>query len=184
MTAKFFYHPGKANVVAYALSPKERLKRITTSEDLIREFEKLEIEVKVAEPGTEGLYEMVMQPELLEKIRRCLEIVLRENKELVSGEEAKCDPDEKGIRRHAYRIWVPNVQELKDEILREGHSSRYTVHPGSTKMYQDLKEYYWWPNMKKDVAEWVSKCMTCQRVKAEHQRPSGLLQPLEILMWK
>ncbi|XP_074374582.1 uncharacterized protein LOC141714991 [Apium graveolens] len=106
----------------------------------------------VAEPGTEGLYEMVMQPELLEKIRRCQEIVLRENKELVSGEEAKCEPDEKGIRRHAYRIWVPNVQELKDEILLEGHNSRYTVHPGSTKMYEDLKEYYWWPNMKKDCS--------------------------------
>ncbi|XP_074355987.1 uncharacterized protein LOC141695656 [Apium graveolens] len=131
-----------ANMVADALSRKERLKRFTTLEDLIREFEKLEIEVKVAEPGTEGLYEMVMQPELLEKIRRCQEIVLRENKELVCREEAKCEPDEKGIRRHAYRIWVPNVQELKDEILREGHITRYTVHPGSTKMYQDLKEYY------------------------------------------
>ena len=79
---------------------------------------------------------------------------------------------------------VPNVQELKDEILHESHDARYTLHLGSTKMYRDLKEYYWWPNMKKDVAEWVSKCLTCQRVKAEHQRPSGLLQPLEILIWK
>ena len=52
--------------------------------------------------------------------------------------------------------------------------------PGSTKMYQDLKRNYWWPNMKRKIADWVSKCLTCQKVKTEHQRPSGLLQPLEI----
>ena len=86
--------------------------------------------------------------------------------------------------RYSYRIWVPNVQELKDEIMYEAYSLRYSIHPGSTKMYRDLKEYYWWPNMKKDVAEWVSRCLTCQRVKAEHQRPSGLLYPLEIPEWK
>ncbi|KAL8098122.1 hypothetical protein AgCh_031043 [Apium graveolens] len=56
--------------------------------------------------------------------------------------------------RYSYRIRVPNVQELKDEILDESHSSRYSIHTGSTKMYRDLKEYYWWPNMKRDVAEW------------------------------
>ncbi|XP_074327468.1 uncharacterized protein LOC141665380 [Apium graveolens] len=139
---EIMYHPGNVNVVADALSRKERLKRITTSDDLIREFERLEIEVKVTEQGTEGLYEMVMQPELLEMIRRCQEQVMSKKNELVTGKEAKRDPDENEIRRHTYRIWVPNVQELKDEILHEGHNTRYTVHLGSTKMYRDLKEYY------------------------------------------
>ena len=68
--------------------------------------------------------------------------------------------------------------------MREAHSSRYSIHPGSTKMYQDLKRNFWWPDMKRDIAEWVSKCYTCQKVKAEHQRPSGLIQPLEIPEWK
>ena len=181
---EILYHPGKANVVADALSRKERLKMVTTSEELVREFEKLEIDVKMSGKSTEGLYEIVLQPELLEKVKLCQERIRSEGRAFMTGEEAACEKDKDGIVRYTYRIWVPNVQELKDEILHEGHNSRYTVHPGSTKMYRDLKEYYWWPNMKKDVAEWVSKCLTCQRVKAEHQRPSGLIQPLEIPEWK
>ena len=62
----------------------------------------------------------------------------------------------------------------------EAHKSKFVVHPGSTKMYQDLKRQYWWEGMKKDVASFVAKCIVCQQVKAEHQRPSGLLQPLPI----
>ena len=181
---EILYHPGKANVVADALSRKERLKMLTSSEELIRDFEKLEIEVKVTGRGTEGLFEILLQPELMEKIRICQEKVMAEGSESLLGEETKCERDGSGIMRYTYRVWVPNVQELKDEILHESHNSRYTVHPGSTKMYRDLKEYYWWPNMKRDVAEWVSKCLTCQRVKAERQRPSEMLQPLEIPVWK
>ena len=66
----------------------------------------------------------------------------------------------------------------------EAHRSKFVVHPGSTKMYQDLKRQYWWEGMKRDVANFVAKCMVCQQVKAEHQRPSGLLQPLPIPEWK
>ncbi|KAL8124972.1 hypothetical protein AgCh_012593 [Apium graveolens] len=102
----------------------------------------------------------------------------------LSGEEIKAQKDDKGIYRVNSRIWIPNVVELKHEILQEAHNSRFSIHPGSTKMYQDLKESYWWPNMKKEIAEWISKCYTCQRVKAKHQRPSGLLQPLDIPEWK
>ncbi|KAL8134563.1 hypothetical protein AgCh_009545 [Apium graveolens] len=181
---EILYHPGKANVVADALSSKERLKMIISSEELIRDFKKMEIEVKVTRAGTEKLFEIAMQPELWEKIRLCQEKVINEGRESMTGEENHAERDDKGIMRYSYRIWVSNVQELKDEILDESHSSRYSIHPGSTKMYRDLKEYYWWPNMKRDVAEWVSKCLTCQRVKAEHQRPSGLLRPLEIPEWK
>jgi hypothetical protein len=73
---------------------------------------------------------------------------------------------------------------MKESILREAHDSAYSIHPGSTKMYKDLKTRYWWNGMKRDVAEYVAQCDTYQRVKAEHQRPAGLLQPLNIPEWK
>jgi hypothetical protein len=78
------------------------------------------------------------------------------------------------------QICVPNLKPIKESILREAHDSAYSIHPGSTKMYKDLKTHYWWYGMKRDIAEYVSLCDTCQRVKAEHQRPAGLLQPLKI----
>ncbi|GJZ22299.1 putative reverse transcriptase domain-containing protein [Tanacetum coccineum] len=68
--------------------------------------------------------------------------------------------------------------------MHESHKSKYPIHPGSDKMYQDLKPLYWWPNMKADIATHVSKCLTCAKVKAEHQKLSGLLQQPEILVWK
>ncbi|GKD43885.1 putative reverse transcriptase domain-containing protein [Tanacetum coccineum] len=68
--------------------------------------------------------------------------------------------------------------------MHESHKSKYSIHPGSDKMYQDLKLLYWWPNMKADIATYVSKCLTCAKVKAEHKKPSGLLQQPEILVWK
>jgi hypothetical protein len=79
---------------------------------------------------------------------------------------------------------VPNVKELKDKILREAHDSAYSIHLGGNKMYHDLKATYWWYGMKRDVAEYVALCVTCQLVKAEHQRPVGLLQPLQVSEWK
>jgi hypothetical protein len=72
---------------------------------------------------------------------------------------------------------------VKEDILREAHRTPYTVHPGETKMYQDLKKTYWWKRMKVDVAKYVSSCGVCQRVKAEHKRPAGLLQSLEVPEW-
>ena len=83
------------------------------------------------------------------------------------------------------RLIVPgNCEELKREILDEAHMSRLTIHPGSSKMYQDVKRTYRWNNMKREIATFVSKCLTCQKVKIEHQRPAGELQPLEIPEWK
>jgi len=82
------------------------------------------------------------------------------------------------------RVYLPNNKLLKEEILKEAHESRFTTHPGSTKMYQDLKEYYWWPNIKKEIAEYVSRCGICQQVKIEHLRSAGELQLLPILEWK
>ncbi|KAL5757924.1 hypothetical protein ACOSP7_020535 [Xanthoceras sorbifolium] len=82
------------------------------------------------------------------------------------------------------RICIPDDEELRKIILTEAHSSPYSMHLGSTKMYRDLRTQYWWSGMKKDVVDFVNKCMTCQQVKAEHQVPSGLLQPISIPEWK
>ncbi|GJR47577.1 putative reverse transcriptase domain-containing protein [Tanacetum coccineum] len=82
------------------------------------------------------------------------------------------------------RSWLPCYGDLRTVIMHESHKSKYSIHPGSDKMYQDMKKIYWWPNMKADIATYVSKCLTCARVKAEHQRPSGLLVKPEIPQWK
>ncbi|GKC51783.1 putative reverse transcriptase domain-containing protein, partial [Tanacetum coccineum] len=73
------------------------------------------------------------------------------------------------------RSWLPCYGDLRTVIMHESHKSKYSIHLGSDKMYQDMKKLYWWPNMKADSATYVSKCLTCAKVKAEHQRPSGLL---------
>ncbi|GJZ60768.1 putative reverse transcriptase domain-containing protein [Tanacetum coccineum] len=80
--------------------------------------------------------------------------------------------------------WLPLFGNLRDLIMHESHKSKYSIHPGSDKMYQDLKKLYWWPNMKAIIAEYVSKCLTCSRVKAECHKPSGLLIQPEIPTWK
>ncbi|GKA51384.1 putative reverse transcriptase domain-containing protein [Tanacetum coccineum] len=73
------------------------------------------------------------------------------------------------------RSWLPRYGDLRTMIMHESYKSKYSIHPGSDKMYQYMKKLYWWPNMKADIATYVSKCLTCAKVKAEHQRPSGLL---------
>ncbi|KAL4030064.1 hypothetical protein IC575_008297 [Cucumis melo] len=82
------------------------------------------------------------------------------------------------------RLCVPSDSAVKRELLSEAHSFPFSMHPGSTKMYQDLKRVYWWHNMKREVAEFVSRCLVCQQVKAPRQKPAGLLQPLSIPEWK
>ncbi|GKD11311.1 putative reverse transcriptase domain-containing protein, partial [Tanacetum coccineum] len=82
------------------------------------------------------------------------------------------------------RSWLPCYGDLRSVVMHESHKSKYSIHPGSKKMYQDMKKLYWWPNMKADIATYVSKCLTCAKVKAEHQRPSGLLVQPAIPEWK
>ncbi|GKE22751.1 putative reverse transcriptase domain-containing protein [Tanacetum coccineum] len=82
------------------------------------------------------------------------------------------------------RIWVPLKGDVRTLIMDEARKSKYSVHPRADKMYYDLRDRYWWSGMKKDIAVYVSKCLTCLKVKAEHQRPSGLLQQPEIPEWK
>ena len=104
--------------------------------------------------------------------------------EVQQGKSTEFMVDKKGVLRLGTRLCIPDVDDMRKELLEEAHYSAYSVHPGSTKMYHTLKDTYWWNGMKKDVAEFVSKCLTCQQVKLEHQRPAGLLQPLPILEWK
>jgi hypothetical protein len=79
---------------------------------------------------------------------------------------------------------VPDIPEIKELILKEAHETPYSIHPRSTKMYMDLKELFWWNNMKREIAKFIFECHTGQRVKAEHQSPTGLMQPLSIPEWK
>ena len=91
------------------------------------------------------------------------------------GQSQNCVIYSEGILRLGTRLCVPDVDELRKEIMEGAHFSAYNIHPGSTKMYHDLKDTYWWNGMKRDIIDYVSKCLTCQQVKLEHQRPSGLL---------
>ncbi|GJV59997.1 putative reverse transcriptase domain-containing protein [Tanacetum coccineum] len=133
------YHPEKANVVAGALSQKER-------EAIKKKYVRKENLGRLIKPIFEFL------------------------------------PN--GTRCFGNYVWLPRFSGLRDLVMHESHKSKYSIHPGSDKMYQDLKLLYWWPNIKADIATYVSKCLTCAKVKAEHQKLSGLLQQPEIPVWK
>ncbi|GJU29302.1 putative reverse transcriptase domain-containing protein [Tanacetum coccineum] len=132
---KIHYHPSKANMVADALSKKDRGKT-----KRVRGLQK-------------GLDEMI---------------------------EQRSD----GTLYYLDRIWVPLKGDVRTLIMDEAHKLKYYVHPGADKMYYDLRDRYWWPGINKDIAKYVGKCLTCLKVKAEHQRPPGLLQQPEIPVWK
>nr|GEX91681.1 putative reverse transcriptase domain-containing protein [Tanacetum cinerariifolium] len=89
-----------------------------------------------------------------------------------------------GTRCIKNQSWLPLLGNLSDLIMHGSHKSKYSIHPGLDKMYQDLKKLYWWPNMKANIAEYVGKCLTCSRVKTECQKPSGLLIQPKIPIWK
>ena len=100
------------------------------------------------------------------------------------GKKTKFIVKEDGFLYYRDRVCVPNDNELKKSILKEAHSGSFAIHPSSTKIYQNLKTSYWWFGMKRDVSEFVTKCMVYQKVKAEHQVPLRLLQPIKIPEWK
>ncbi|GKE16775.1 putative reverse transcriptase domain-containing protein, partial [Tanacetum coccineum] len=99
---------------------------------------------------------------------------------MLKGLDKQLERKEDGGLYLVERIWVPVYGNLRTLIMNEAHATRYSVHPEADKMYYDLRGLYWWPEMKKDIAMYVSKCLTCSKVKAEHQKPSGLLQQPEI----
>ncbi|GKE74947.1 putative reverse transcriptase domain-containing protein, partial [Tanacetum coccineum] len=96
----------------------------------------------------------------------------------------KLEPRADGTLCLNNRSWLPCYGDLRTLIMHESHKSKYSVYSGSDKMYQDVKKLYWWPNMKANIATYVSKCLTCLKVKSKHQKPSGLLVEPEIPQWK
>ncbi|GJU71239.1 putative reverse transcriptase domain-containing protein [Tanacetum coccineum] len=104
--------------------------------------------------------------------------------EMLRGLDDQIKRRSDGALYYLDRIWVPLTGNVRTLIMDEAHKSRYSVHPGVDKMYYDLRDMYWWLGIKKDIALYVSKCLTCSKIKAEHQRPSSLLQQPEIPEWK
>ena len=100
------------------------------------------------------------------------------------GDETEFLVKEAGSMYFQNELCVLDDKELKKRLLFKAHNTVYTMHLGGDKMYQDLKQHYWWKGMKRDVTKYVSKCLTCQQVQAKHQVPIGLLNPLPIPQWK
>ena len=131
--------------------------------------------------------ELVLEPKLEQEIRKgqLQDAKLKEIAEnIVIGKAPGFRMDDNGTLWFGKRLCVPEDKAIREAILCEAHESAYSIHLGSTKMYLDLKEKYRWYGLKRDVAEYVALCDTCQRVKAEHQRIIGLLQPMKIPEWK
>ena len=169
------YHPGKANVVADALSRR-------TVAAMSLQYS----EWRLAEDGA-ILAQLEPQPVLKQVIidAQKNDVELQKKLQTVRDDD-KSDflLKEAGSLYFQKRLCVPDNKELKKKLLFEAHNTVFTMHPGGNKMYQDLKQFYWWKGMKRDVTEYVSKCLTCQQVKAEHQVPTGLFNPLSIPQWK
>jgi hypothetical protein len=128
-----------------------------------------------------------LEPTLEHEIRKGQigDAKIQEIKDLITeGRGPEFTENEQGTIWFKDRICVPDIESLRETILKEAHDSDYSIHPGSTKMYQDLKKKYWRYGLKRDVAAHVAMCEVCQTVKAEHQRPAGLLHPLKIPEWK
>lgn len=155
--------------------------------ELCNEFRKPSIEV-VPEGEVEAMLSaMSIELSLFDEIKEKQQVdewlsKIREIKE--KGEAQGFEIDGNGTIKYKGRWCIPKDPLLKRRILQEAHNTPYSIHAGGGKLYKDLKQQFWWPGMKKEVATFVSKCMTCQKVKAEHRRPGDLLQPLEVHRWK
>ncbi|WVZ70743.1 hypothetical protein U9M48_019386, partial [Paspalum notatum var. saurae] len=180
------YHPGKANVVANALRRKTHCNFIEarpTVRVLCCEIGDIEMPTVVEAE----LYNLVLEPTIKDQII----VAQKQDKgmshirdEINDKKKAYFKLDEEGVLWFKNHLVVPKDMELRKKILDEAHTSMFTLHPGSNKMYQDLKQKFWWTRMKREIAKYVSECDVCQRVKADHLKPTGMLQPLAIPAWK
>jgi hypothetical protein len=187
------YTPGKANVVANALSRKSMDTQPLSRElpkELLMDLERLEIQcLEVKSLGSLSTMKVMeeRQSDLKYTIfRRQSEdpFIEEEIQRIEEGRPSEFHLGDFNSLWFHNRLCVPDIPEIKQLILKEAHETPNSIHPGSTKMYMDLKELFWWNNMKKEIAKFVSECHTCQRVKAEHQSPARLMQPLDIPEWK
>jgi hypothetical protein len=173
------YHPGKANVVADALSRKVRCNHLeleTVSDPLCQEMRRLNL--GVVRQGT--LYALAAESELYDRIvtaQRTDDDIQNIKRKLAEGDpKYTCfQKDHQDVIWFGKRLVVPVDPEIKKIVLDEAHMSKFSIHPGSTKMYQDLKQNFWWSNMKVDIAKYVAECDTCHRMKASHLKSAGVL---------
>ena len=178
------YHLRKANVVAGALGRRSYANMACVSQLPTGLCEDLAwLNLSIVANTMELEVERTLESEIL-KGKLEDEDIIDIAERIVISKAPGFRMDDQGTVWYGKRIYVPNSKSIKDKILSEAHNSAYSIHPGSTKMYLDLKEKYWWYGLKRDVAENVAICDTCQRVKVEHQRPTGLLQPMKIPEWK
>jgi hypothetical protein len=180
------YHPGKANVVADALSHKASCHCLTVKTPditLCQEMEKLNLGMIQHGTLTQLKLELVILQKIIDAQRS--DKGMKHIHEKIEADKARClRKDDHGIVWFNNRIVVPKNEGVCHQILDEAHLSRYSIHPGSTKMYQDLKQHYWWTKMKIEIACYVARCDTCRRVKAIHMKTAGPLQYLPIPTWK
>jgi hypothetical protein len=182
------YHPGKTNVVADALSRKAHCSCLsvnTFNETLCWEMRKLNLEIVPQGDLNHLTAEATLRDDIVLAQQRSKGVRIIKQ-EMTQGEKKyKCfrvDPE--GVLWFNERIVVPKDHKLHKQIMDEAHLSKLFIHPGSTKMYQDLKQNFWWTRMKREIAKYVSECDIYQRVKASHLKTAGVLQPLPIPFWK
>ena len=132
------------------------------------------------------LNQVSIQFDLYDKIKEAqqTDAQIRKIMKRVQEGELKEFQIEDNVLRFRRKLWMPDVAEIKEEIMKKAHYTLYTAHPESTKMYQDLRHNFWWDGTKMDIFNFVHKCLVCQQVKAEHKKPQELLLPLPILEWK
>jgi hypothetical protein len=180
------YHPSKANVVADALSRKSQVNMLATHPmpyELAKEFDRLNLGFL---NNTQGVT-IELEPTLEQDIRKGQkedEKINEIRQLIIDGKGKDFREDAEGVVWFKDRLCVPDIKSIRELILKEAHETAYSIHPCSEKMYQDLKKRFWWYGMKREITEYVAVCDSCQRIKAEHQRPAGLLQPLQIPQWK
>jgi hypothetical protein len=168
--------------VADALSRKTScycLTMKTSNITLCQEMEKLNL--GMIQHGT--LSQLKLESVLLQKIidaQRSDEGMKHIHEKIKADKENCFRKDDQGIIWFNNRIVVPKNAKVRQQILDEAHLSRYSIHPGSTNMYHDLKQHYWWTKMKIEIACYVARCDTCRRVKAIHMKTAGRLQSLPI----